>query len=260
DAGEIAALRRASAAADRVAEQLLRGEIALVGRTEAEVSVDIARRLRAEGHERVNFAIVGSGPNSASPHHEPGRRVIGRAEAVVCYFGGVFDGYCSDITRTVFTGDPPAEFRDLYLAVERAQAAAVDAATVGMPCEDVDGVARRIIEEAGYGPHFIHRTGHGIGIQAHQDPYLVGANCEPLAIVSDVTAPAAPATLVAATVERFGGLDILVGNAGGPPAGRALEPDDDAFRAAFEANALTSIRLVREAVPHMRSAGWGRIC
>jgi len=81
-----------------------------------------------------------------------------------------------------------------------------------------------------------------------------------LAIVSDVTDPAAPAALVAATVERFGGLDILVGNAGGPPAGRALEPDDDAFRAAFEANALTSIRLVREAVPHMRSAGWGRIC
>ena len=81
-----------------------------------------------------------------------------------------------------------------------------------------------------------------------------------LAIVADVTDPGAPAALVAATVERFGGLDILVGNAGGPPAGRALEPDDDAFRAAFEANALTSIRLVRAAVPHMRSAGWGRIC
>ena len=181
DAGEIAALRAASAAADRVAEQLLRGEIALVGRTEAEVSVDLGRRLRAEGHERVNFAIVGSGPNSASPHHEPGRRVIGRAEAVVCDFGGVFDGYCSDITRTVFTAEPPAEFRDLYLAVERAQAAAVDAATVGMPCEDIDGVARRIIDEAGYGPYFVHRTGHGIGVEAHEDPYLVGGNCEPLA-------------------------------------------------------------------------------
>ena len=181
DAEEIAALRRASAAADRVAVQLLQGEIALVGRTEADVSADIGRRLRAEGHNRVNFAIVGSGANSASPHHEPGRREIARGEAVVCDFGGVFDGYCSDITRTVFTGAPPAEFRDLYLAVERAQAAAVDAATVGMPCEDVDGVARRIIDEAGYGPYFVHRTGHGIGMEAHEDPYLVGGNCEPLA-------------------------------------------------------------------------------
>jgi Xaa-Pro aminopeptidase len=99
---------------------------------------------------------------------------------VVCDFGGVLDGYCSDITRTVFTGEPPAEFRDLYGVLQAAQAAAVEAATVGTPCEDVDGVARRIIDEGGYGPHFIHRTGHGIGIEEHEDPYLVGGNCTPL--------------------------------------------------------------------------------
>ncbi|HET7487173.1 MAG TPA: Xaa-Pro peptidase family protein [Acidimicrobiales bacterium] len=180
DPDEVAALRRAGAAADRVAAALQAGEVPLVGRTEAEVAADLDARLRAEGHARVNFVIVGSGPNSASPHHEPGGRRIGAGEAVVCDFGGTVDGYCSDITRTVFTGEPPAEFRDLYAAVQRAQAAAVDAAEVGTPCEDVDGVARRLIEEAGYGPHFVHRTGHGIGLEEHEDPYLVGGNCEAL--------------------------------------------------------------------------------
>lgn len=180
DPAEVAALRRAAAAADRVAAQLVSGQVALVGRTEAEVSADLGRRLVAEGHQRVNFAIVGSGPNSASPHHEPGARVIGPGEAVVCDFGGTMDGYCSDITRTVFTGPPPAEFRHLYAALQAAQAAAVGAARVGTPCEDVDGVARRLLDEAGYGPHFIHRTGHGIGLEEHEDPYLVGGNCAPL--------------------------------------------------------------------------------
>ena len=180
DADEIGALRRAGAAADRVAAALVGGDVPLVGRTEAEVSADLSARLRSEGHDRVNFAIVGSGPNSASPHHEPGARVIGRGEAVVCDFGGTLDGYCSDTTRTVFTGPPPAEFRDLYAAVQRAQAAAVEAAVVGTPCEDVDAVARRVIEEAGYGPQFVHRTGHGIGLEEHEDPYLVGGNCEAL--------------------------------------------------------------------------------
>ena len=180
DPDEVAALRRAAAAADRVAAALVTGEVPMVGRTEVEVAADLHARLRAEGHARINFVIVGSGPNSASPHHEPGRRRIGEGEAVVCDFGGTVDGYCSDITRTVFTGQPPAEFRDLYAAVQRAQAAAVDAAVVGTPCEDVDGVARRVIEDAGYGPHFLHRTGHGIGLEEHEDPYLVGGNCEAL--------------------------------------------------------------------------------
>jgi Xaa-Pro aminopeptidase len=183
DADEVVALAAASAAADRVAAQLQKGEIPLVGRTEAEVSADISRRLRAEGHQRVNFAIVGSGPNSASPHHDASRRVIQEGEPVVCDFGGVLDNYCSDITRTVWTGvdDPPAKFRHLYAVLFEAQRAAVDAAVVGTPCEDVDGVARRIITDGGYGPNFIHRTGHGIGLEEHEDPYLVGGNCEPLA-------------------------------------------------------------------------------
>ena len=183
EADEVDALRRAAQAADRVAAQLQAGEVRFTGRTEAEVSADIGRRLRAEGHSRVNFAIVGSGPNSASPHHEPGRRTIQPGEAVVCDFGGTLDGYCSDITRTFWTGgeEPPAEFRDLFAVLHQAQGEAVRAATVGTPCEDVDGVARRVITDAGYGPHFIHRTGHGIGLEEHEDPYLVGGNCEPLA-------------------------------------------------------------------------------
>ena len=180
DDAEVAALRAAAAAADRVAAQLLGGEIPLVGRREAEVSADLGRRLRAEGHDRVNFAIVGSGPNAASPHHEPGDRVIGAGEAVVCDFGGTMDGYCSDITRTVFTGSPPAEFRELYDVLQGAQAAAVGAATVGTACEAVDAAARSLIAEAGFGEHFIHRTGHGIGLEEHEDPYLVSGNALPL--------------------------------------------------------------------------------
>ena len=181
DAAEIEALRLAAQAADRVAAQLLGGEIPMIGRTEAEVSADIGRRLRAEGHDKVNFAIVGSGPNSASPHHEPGARRIEAGEAVVCDFGGTMAGYCSDITRTVFTGDPPAEFRELYDVLQRAQAEAVQSAVVGTPCEKVDGIARDIISDAGFGEHFIHRTGHGIGLEEHEDPYLVSGNGQPLA-------------------------------------------------------------------------------
>jgi Xaa-Pro aminopeptidase len=159
---------------------LLGGDIPLVGHTERQVSEDLGRRLVAEGHARVNFAIVGSGPNSASPHHEPGSRVIGRGEPVVCDFGGTLDGYCSDITRTVCTGAPPAEFAALYQLLERAQAAAVEAARTGVTCESVDGVARGIISEGGYGEAFVHRTGHGIGREEHEDPYIVAGNQEPL--------------------------------------------------------------------------------
>ncbi|MGI8983664.1 MAG: M24 family metallopeptidase [Acidimicrobiales bacterium] len=180
DVEEVAALRRAAAAADRVAAELLTGQIPLVGRTEAEVSRELGERLLGEGHDSVNFAIVGAGPNSASPHHEPGARTIGANEAVVCDFGGTMAGYCSDITRTVFTGDPPDAFLDLYAVLAGAQAAAVDAARVGIPCHDVDGVARGLITDAGFGGQFIHRTGHGIGMEEHEDPYLVSGNREPL--------------------------------------------------------------------------------
>ena len=176
DQAEVSSLAAASAAADRVAAQLLGGQIPLIGRSERDVSQDIGRRLVEEGHQKVNFAIVGSGPNSASPHHEPGGRVIGAGEAVVCDFGGTMDGYCSDITRTVWTGPPTGEQRDVYRLLQTAQAAGVASARVGVSCEAVDAAARSIIDSAGYGEAFIHRTGHGIGLEEHEDPYIVSGN------------------------------------------------------------------------------------
>jgi Xaa-Pro aminopeptidase len=183
DPAEITALRRAAATADRVVAALQAGEVPLVGRTEREVSAEVRRRLVDEGHARANFAIVAAGANAASPHHEAGERVIASGEVVLFDIGGTMpDGYCSDITRCVWTGgEPDPRFRDLYTVLQAAQAAAVDAAVVGTPCEDVDGVARRLITEGGYGPQLLHRTGHGIGLEEHEDPYLVGGNCEALA-------------------------------------------------------------------------------
>jgi Xaa-Pro aminopeptidase len=176
DAAEIDCLTRAGAAADRVATAIHAGEIPLVGRTEAEVAGDIGRRLVAEGHDRVAFVIVASGPNSASPHHEPGDRVIGRDEMVVCDFGGVLDGYCSDTTRTVVTGEPTPEMQEMYAVIAEAHAAGVAAATIGTPCAEVDAAARDVIADAGFGEFFPHRTGHGIGRDVHEDPYLVDGN------------------------------------------------------------------------------------
>lgn len=177
----VEALRRAAHAADRVAAALQAGEIALVGRTEAEVSAELGRRLLAEGHHRVNFAIVATGPNAASPHHEPGASVIEPGHLLLCDFGGTMHdadgvGYCSDITRCISLGEPTAEVADAYAVLHEAQQAAVAAATVGTPCEEVDATARRIIADAGYGPRFVHRTGHGIGVEEHEDPYVVAGN------------------------------------------------------------------------------------
>jgi Xaa-Pro aminopeptidase len=181
DAEEVEALAAASAAADRVATQLLAGAIALIGCPERHVSQEIGRRLLDEGHQKVNFAIVGSGPNSASPHHEPGSRLIAPGDAVVCDFGGTLDGYCSDITRTVWTGEPSAAARELYAVLQEAQSRGVAAARVGTSCEAVDEAARGVISAAGYGPAFVHRTGHGIGLEEHEDPYIVAGNVQPLA-------------------------------------------------------------------------------
>ncbi len=187
DAAELAALRAAGAAADRVAAVLQSGGIPLVGRTEAAVSADLSAALVAEGHRSVNFAIVGSGPNAASPHHEPGDRVIGPGETVVCDFGGTLSldgdvGYCSDITRTVVTGEPDAEVAAAYAVLHAAQAAGVSAARAGATAASVDAAARAVIDEAGLGHLFVHRTGHGIGIEEHEDPYLVAGNDEVLQV------------------------------------------------------------------------------
>jgi Xaa-Pro aminopeptidase len=133
----------------------------------------------------VNFVIVASGPNAASPHHEPGGRVIRAGEGVLFDIGGTMAGpddvgYCSDITRCVHVGEPPAGFADLYSVLHDSHAAGVAAATVGTPCEDVDAAARRVIQDAGYGEYFVHRTGHGIGVEAHEHPNIVAGNDLPL--------------------------------------------------------------------------------
>lgn len=180
DAAEIAALLAAGAAVDRIAAELQAGNIELVGRTEAAVSADLGERILAQGHQVVNFAIVAAGENAASPHHSPGDRVIRKNEILLCDFGGTMNGYCSDITRCVYLGRPPTEIVDAYAVLHEAQRAAVAAGTVGTPCEEVDRVARRIITDAGFGEYFFHRTGHGIGMEAHEDPYMVEGNSLPL--------------------------------------------------------------------------------
>ena len=180
DAAEIAALADAGAAVDRIAADLQAGRIPLVGRTEADVSADLGRRILGEGHQRVNFAIVAAGENAASPHHHASDRVINDGEILLCDFGGTMNGYCSDITRCVFLGEPPSEVAEAYAVLHEAQRAAVLAGTVGTPCEEVDRVARKIITDAGYGEYFMHRTGHGIGMEEHEDPYMVEGNGLPL--------------------------------------------------------------------------------
>jgi Xaa-Pro aminopeptidase len=185
DADEVALLRAAAQAADRVVAAIAAGT--LVGRTEAGVAREIGERLLAEGHDHAEFWIVASGPNSASPHHEPGQRIIVAGEPIVIDIGGMLGGYGSDITRTVWVtgGDPAkgpdAEYLRLYGVLQRAQAAATSAVRPGVACERIDEVARGVIDAAGYGAAFFHRTGHGIGLEGHEEPYLVAGSTEPLA-------------------------------------------------------------------------------
>jgi Xaa-Pro aminopeptidase len=177
-AAEVDRLRTAAAAADAAMEQITAERLS--GRTEAEVSRRINELLLAAGHETADFAIVASGPNSASPHHLPGERVISQGDAIVLDIGGALGGYCSDTSRTAFVGEPPAEFVELYEVLRDAQAAACEAVAPGVPAEAVDAAARLAITEAGYGERFIHRTGHGIGMETHEEPYIVAGNAEPL--------------------------------------------------------------------------------
>jgi Xaa-Pro aminopeptidase len=182
DAAEIAALVAAGAAADRVAAQLHAGDIPLVGRTEAQVSADISARLLAEGHQVVNFAIVAAGENAASPHHHAGDRVIKHGEIVLCDFGGTMNDYCSDITRCVHIGEPPSDIAEAYSVLFESQAAGVAAGIIGSSCSGVDAASRGVIDAAGFGEWFVHRTGHGIGMEAHEDPYMVAGNETPIAV------------------------------------------------------------------------------
>lgn len=174
DAGELAALRAAGAGADRSFAEIV--HLPFAGRRELDVAADLARLLRENGHENVDFTIVGSGPNSASPHHDPSERIIRGGDAVVLDFGGRADSYCSDITRTVFVGEPTAEQRQVYEIVRAAQQAAFEAVAPGVRAQDVDRAARAVIVEAGFGERFIHRTGHGIGREVHEPPYIIEGN------------------------------------------------------------------------------------
>jgi D-alanyl-D-alanine dipeptidase len=179
DAYERDALRAVSAAADRAFPRILEREFA--GRTEREVGADLAGLLRDEGHDEVTFTIVASGPNGASPHHETGERRIARGDTVVLDFGGTREWYCSDITRSVHVGDVvDDEVRRVHDIVRRSQEAGYSAARTGATAASVDAASRRVIDEAGYGERFIHRTGHGIGLDGHEHPYLVRGNDEPL--------------------------------------------------------------------------------
>ena len=181
DQAEVDALGAAGAAVDAIAADLQAGRIPLVGRTEAEVSADLSARIVAAGHQKVNFAIVAAGENAASPHHHAGDRVIREHEIVLCDFGGTMNGYCSDITRCVFTGEVAADVADAYAVLREAAAGRRGGVSVvGTPCEDIDRAARRVITDAGYGEYFVHRTGHGIGLEEHEDPYIVEGNWRPL--------------------------------------------------------------------------------
>jgi len=180
NAAEVEELAAAGAAIDRVHARM--ASMLRVGRSEAEVGADIAAAILEEGHVGVDFTIVGSGPNGASPHHDVSARVIEAGDVVVVDIGGeTATGYRSDCTRTYAVGQEPGpDVAEWYGVLQQAQAAAVAAVRPGVTAEEIDTVARRIITDGGYGEHFIHRTGHGIGLDTHEAPYIVEGNDLPL--------------------------------------------------------------------------------
>jgi Xaa-Pro aminopeptidase len=184
-ADEIDLLRRAAHAADRVVARIARGP--LVGRTEAEVSREVQDLLIEEGHEEASFAIVASGPNGASPHHGAGDRRISPGDPIVLDIGGTLQGYGSDITRMLWVAGsdgaalPTPAFLEVFELVRAANANATAAVRPGARCGDLDEIARATIRDGGFGDAFLHRLGHGIGLEAHEDPYLVARNDEELA-------------------------------------------------------------------------------
>jgi Xaa-Pro aminopeptidase len=177
DADEARLLGLAAEAADRAMDAICGGSLA--GRTESEVAREIRQRLVDEGHDTADFAIVGSGPNSASPHHDASERVIEEGEPVVLDIGGTRAGYASDTTRTVWVSgasDPDPEFVRVFELVRAAQTRATETVRPGVPAEEIDSAARSVIAAAGYGEFFTHRLGHGIGLEVHEDPYMVVGN------------------------------------------------------------------------------------
>lgn len=180
DPAELAALRAVSAAADRAYARAL--DLDFAGRSERELGADLAALLRDEGHDEVQFTIVAAGEDGASPHHETGDRRMRRHDAVILDFGGTRSGYGSDLSRTVHVGDRPNdELVRVHDTVRRAQEAGYAAARAGVAAQTVDAAARAVIADAGYGDFFIHRLGHGIGLDGHEHPYLVSGNEQTLA-------------------------------------------------------------------------------
>jgi D-alanyl-D-alanine dipeptidase len=176
---ELELLHEAGRRADRAFEGIV--QLRFSDRTEQQVSDELDRLLREAGLGRADWGpIVASGPDSASPHHVTGNREIREGDAVVLDFGGVLEGYQADITRTVHVGSPETEFVDVYELVLKAQQAGFEASVVGQTAGSVDRAARGVIEQAGFGQNFIHRTGHGLGLDTHEEPYLVGGNDLPL--------------------------------------------------------------------------------
>ena len=177
---EIDALRKAGSAIDRVHARV--PEFLIPGRTEADVAADIAEAIVAEGHSEVSFIIVGSGPHGADPHHSYSDRELQVGDIVVVDIGGSYEpGYHSDSTRTYSIGEPEEDVVQQYSVLQRAQRAAFDAVRPGVTAEQVDAAAREVLAQAGLAEFFVHRTGHGIGLSVHEEPYIVSGNDLPLA-------------------------------------------------------------------------------
>lgn len=188
DQFELDLLREASRRTDRAWEYFSRN-VSVIGRTEVQVADDLKGALADHGLPEVAFCIVASGPNGSSPHHHTSDRRIQAGDPIVMDFGGIHEGYYSDVTRTPVAGKAPDDdFERAYSVVLEAQQAAFETIRPGVECQEVDRAARRVIESHGYGEYFIHRVGHGIGMTGHEDPYLVEGNRETLQpgmVVSD---------------------------------------------------------------------------
>ena len=225
---ELAELRAAGAAIDRVHARV--GEWLRPGRTEAEVAADIAAAIVEEGHAAAEFVIVGSGPNGASPHHSVSDRVIERGDVVVVDIGGPLpSGYNSDSTRTYAVGSPrEPDVAEAYAALQAAQQAAVDAVRPGVTCEAVDAAARSVLAEAGLAERFIHRTGHGIGLDVHEEPYIVAGNDLPVepGMTFSHRARRLPRRAGGALASRTSSRSRLTGSSATTPAPRASSSSD----------------------------------
>jgi Xaa-Pro aminopeptidase len=178
DPHELAILKDVAGRTDDAWHEFVQGSLS--GQTETQAMERLAALTKARGVQDP-WGICASGPNAASPHHHTGDRVIQPGDSVIFDWGGTLDGYFSDVTRTVHVSEPSDEFRRVYDVVRRANQAALDAVKPGVPCEALDRAARDLIAAEGYGDAFIHRVGHGLGLEVHEEPYLVGGNTLPLA-------------------------------------------------------------------------------